>query len=90
MPRLDAVRAKRPVRLPAVRSRPEVRQVLEAVEGAEGLCKLLAEMQYGAGLRVLESCRVRVHDVDLGRGQILIRDGKGGQGPHRHATAHPE
>ena len=79
LPRIDAVRAKRPLRLPVVMSRPEVRQVLAGVTGAGGLFKLLAELQYGAGLRVLESCRVRVHDVDLGRGQILVRDGKGGK-----------
>jgi integron integrase len=79
LPRLDAVRAKRPARLPVVMSRPEVRLVLEAVSGADGQYKLQAELQYGAGLRVLESCRVRVHDVDLGRGQLLVRDGKGGK-----------
>ena len=78
LPRIDAVRARRPVRLPVVLSRPEVRQVLDALAGG-GLFKLLAELQDGAGLRVLESCRVRVHDVDLGRGQILVRDGKGGK-----------
>jgi integron integrase len=79
LPRIDAVRARRPTRLPVVMARAEVRQVLQAVAGADGLFKLLAELQYGAGLRVLESCRVRVHDVDLGRGQVLVRDGKGGK-----------
>jgi integron integrase len=53
--------------------------VLEGVTGAAGLFRLLSELQYGTGLRVLESCRVRVHDVDLGRGQLLVRDGKGGK-----------
>jgi integron integrase len=78
LPRIDAVRAKRPARLPVVMSRAEVRQVLQAMTGSN-LFRLLAELQYGAGLRVLESCRVRVQDLDLGRGQILIRDGKGGK-----------
>jgi integron integrase len=77
LPRLDAVRAKRPERLPIVMSRLEVRQVLDAIVGAEGLFQLMAQLQYGTGMRVLESCQVRVHDMDLGRGQILIRDGKG-------------
>jgi integron integrase len=77
--RIDAVRAKRPARLPVVMSRPEVRQVLQAIGGAGGRFRLLAGLQYRAGLRVLEACRVRVHDVDPGRGQILIRDGKGGK-----------
>jgi integron integrase len=79
LPRLDAVRAKRPARLPVVMARAEVRQVLAAIEGADGLFALLAQLQYGTGMRVLESCRVRVHDIDLGRGQILLRDGKGGK-----------
>jgi hypothetical protein len=79
LPRIDAVRARRPARLPVVMSRAEVRQVLEGVTGACGLFRLLSELQYGTGLRVLESCRVHVHDVDLGRGQLLVRDGKGGK-----------
>jgi integron integrase len=77
LPRIDAVRAKRPDRLPVVMSRPEVRQVLDGIVGANGLFQVLAQMQYGSGLRVLESCQIRVHDVDLGRGQLLVRAGKG-------------
>jgi integron integrase len=77
LPRIDAVRAKRPERLPVVMSRSEVRQVLEGIVGAGGLFQLMAEVQYGSGLRVLESCRVRVHDVDVERGQVLVRAGKG-------------
>jgi integron integrase len=34
-------------------------------------------LQYGAGLRVEESCRIRVHDLGLDRQQIMVRDGKG-------------
>jgi integron integrase len=77
LPRIDAVRARRPVRLPVVLSRPEVRQVLGAVVGASGLFQLLAELQYGSGLRLMEACRLRVHDLDLPRGQLLVRAGKG-------------
>jgi site-specific recombinase XerD len=32
---------------------------------------------YGAGLRVLECCRLRVQDVDFGSNQIVVRGGKG-------------
>jgi integrase len=70
LPRLDAVRARRPERLPVVMSRAEVRQVLQAITGAEGLYQMAAELQYGSGLRVLEACRLRVHDIDLDRGQF--------------------
>jgi hypothetical protein len=75
--RVDAIRAKRPERLPVVMSRSEVRQVLEGIHGAEGLFQLMCQLQYGSGLRVMEACRVRVHDIDLERGQITVRDGKG-------------
>jgi integron integrase len=77
LPRIDAVRARRPERLPVVMSRSEVRRVLDRVVGASGLFQLQARLQYGTGLRVLESCQVRYHDLDLERGQLLVRAGKG-------------
>jgi integron integrase len=74
---LHHVRAKRPVRLPVVASRDEIRQGLAAIEGADGLFRLAVELLYGAGLRKMECLRLRVHDVDLQRHQILVRGGKG-------------
>jgi integron integrase len=74
---LHHVRAKRPVRLPVVASREEVRQVLAAIEGADGLFRLAVELLYGAGLRKMECLRLRVHDLDLRRNQIIVRGGKG-------------
>jgi integron integrase len=79
LPRLDALRARRPKRLPAVLSPEEVRLLLDAVRGGEGMFRLMAGLCYGAGLRREECCRVRVHDVDLGRQQIIVRHGKGGK-----------
>jgi integron integrase len=77
LPRLDAVRAKRPRRLPVVLSAEEVRQLLDAIRGADGVFRLMAALLYGTGLRREECCRLRVHDVDLGRHQIMVRHGKG-------------
>ena len=37
----------------------------------------MAILLYGAGLRLLECCRLRVKDVDFATNQIVIRDGKG-------------
>jgi integron integrase len=37
----------------------------------------MAVLLYGAGLRLLECCRLRVKDVDFAANQILVRDGKG-------------
>lgn len=75
LPWLDGVvRAKRPVRLPVVLSRDEVRAVLQRLEGVP---RLMACLLYGAGLRVLECCRLRVQDVDFTANQIVVRGGKG-------------
>jgi integron integrase len=74
LPRVDAVRAKRPERLPVVLSADEVRAVLDRIDG---VYRLMAELMYGAGLRLLECCRLRVKDLDFDRGQIDVREGKG-------------
>lgn len=70
----DVVRAKRPVHLPVVLSREEIRAVLQRLDGVP---RLMAVLLYGAGLRLLECCRLRVKDVDFATNQITIRDGKG-------------
>ena len=72
--RINALRAKRPERLPVVLSVDEVRAILDRMAGIH---RLLAEMLYGSGLRILECCRLRVKDLDFDRRQILVRDGKG-------------
>jgi integron integrase len=75
LPWLDGVvRAKRPVRLPVVLSRDEVRGVLQRLEGTP---RLMACLLYGAGLRVLECCRLRVQDLDFAANQVIVRSGKG-------------
>jgi integrase len=75
--RFDAVLARRPKRLPVVLSAEEVRRVLDHVEGGEAVFRLMARLLYGCGLRLLEACRLRVKDIDLERGQIIVRAGKG-------------
>ena len=70
----DVVRAKRPERLPVVLTREEVKSVLARLDGGP---RLVATLLYGTGLRLLECLRLRVKDVDFGRNQILVRDGKG-------------
>ena len=40
-------------------------------------CRLAAELQYGSGLRLNELMRLRVKDVDIKRGQVAVRGGKG-------------
>jgi integron integrase len=79
LPRLDALRAKRPKRLPTVLSPEEVRRFLDAVQGGDGLFRLMAHLLYGTGLRRQECCQLRVHDLDLVRHQLTVRHGKGGK-----------
>lgn len=74
--RFDAVRAKRPKRLPTVLSVAEVGVLLGALSGAD---RLLAELLYGCGLRVSEGCALRVKDVEVDRRRVMVRGGKGGK-----------
>src|SRR6185503_8444864 len=67
-------RARRAPRLPVVLTRPEVDAIIGQIEGPP---RLMASLLYGAGLRLMECCRLRVKDVDLARGEIIVRDGKG-------------
>ena len=72
---LDKVpRARLPERLPVVLSRDEVLGVLGRMRGTP---RLMASLMYGAGLRLLECCRLRVKDVDFARQELIVRDGKG-------------
>lgn len=42
-----------------------------------GTYRLIADLLYGAGLRLSEAVRLRVKDLDFARGEVLVRDGKG-------------
>ncbi len=70
----DMKRAKKPQRLPVVLTVEEVKRVLARMDGQHGL---MADLLYGAGLRLLECVRLRVKDVDFAMRQITVRDGKG-------------
>jgi integron integrase len=75
LPWLDgAVRAKGSRRLPVVLT-PE--EVATLIGGLRGTHRLLGALLYGTGMRIMEGLRLRVKDVDFGRNEILIRDGKG-------------
>jgi integron integrase len=69
-------------RIPVVLSKAETRHLLEKMDEQEtkdARYGLAARMQYGAGLRLSEVMRLRVQDVDLGRGTVTVRQGKGGK-----------
>lgn len=70
------VRAKRPKVLPVVLSKAQVAAFFEHIAGPE---RLVALLQYGGGLRLMEALRLRVKDVVFDRQLILVRHGKGGK-----------
>ena len=70
------VRARKPKRLPVVLTRDEVKAVLDHLDGDVWL---IASLLYGSGLRLMECLRLRVLDVEFARGEIVVRDGKGGK-----------
>lgn len=63
-------------RVPVVLTREEVEAVMRELTGTPWLVGMLL---YGSGLRLLECLQLRVKDVDLGRGEIRVRDTKGGK-----------
>ncbi|MDO5506389.1 MAG: integron integrase [Pseudoxanthomonas suwonensis] len=72
----SVVRARGRRRLPVVLSREEVTRLLLGMPEAH---RIQASLLYGTGMRVLECLRLRVKDVDFGRMEITVRDGKGGK-----------
>ena len=71
---ISAIRSKKAPRLPVVLSTNEVSQMFRHMKG-ETL--LMAQMMYGAGLRLNEILRLRVQDIDFEYGYLTIRAGKG-------------
>jgi integron integrase len=72
----QALRAKKPKRLPTVLTRDEVQQVFAHLSG---LYLLMARLLYGSGLRLMECLRLRVKDIDFHYRTITVRDAKGEQ-----------
>jgi integron integrase len=66
--------SRRGPQIPTVLSRKECQRLFEAMEGTS---RLMAELMYGSGLRLMELLRLRMKDVDLTRQQVIVRGGKG-------------
>lgn len=77
LPWLEKVtRAARPQRRPVVLTRAQVHALLTHLEGTTWL---IASLLYGSGLRLNEALRLRVKDLSLERGELLVREAKGGK-----------
>ena len=70
------VRVKRPPKLPVVLDPGEVRAVLARLRAPY---RLMAELLYGSGLRLLECLRLRIKDVDFQYLHVVVRETKGGK-----------
>lgn len=70
---LEFVRTRRHPRLPVVFTRTEVHAILAHLTHPY---VLMAQLLYGAGLRVMECLRLRIKDIDIPKHQITVRQGK--------------
>lgn len=70
----DTVRAKRGQKLPAVFTVEEIKQLLLSLEAPY---RLIVELLYGSGMRLMELARLRVKDIDCEASTIFVRSGKG-------------
>lgn len=73
-PPLEFRRSRQYRRPPVVFTDQEARAVIEKLSDP---FKLMAELMYGSGLRVSETLRLRIKDIDFGQGQLIVREGKG-------------
>ncbi|VGO23470.1 integron integrase [Pontiella sulfatireligans] len=73
---ISPMRSKKQRKPPTVLTQNEVQQVLRSMEGTH---RLMAQLLYGCGLRLMECIRLRIQDIDFGQGRIFVRCGKGGK-----------
>jgi integron integrase len=72
----NITRATSAKRLPVVLTREEVGALLARLQGTPWL---VASLLYGSGLRLMEGLRLRVKDLALERGELIVREAKGGK-----------
>lgn len=70
----STVRAKRGQKLPVVFSVDKIKSLLSHMTGKS---RLIAELLYGSGMRLMELARLRVRDIDFDANTIFVRSGKG-------------
>jgi len=73
---VDALRAKRPKRLPTVLTKDETLRLVGCLSITH---QLMAKLIHGSGVRLMECLRLRVKDLEFDRQALIVRDGKGAQ-----------
>lgn len=76
IPELRFHRAARQRKLPTVLSVTEVAAVLAQLHDAQ---RLIVQLMYGSGLRLMEATRLRVKDVDFANSALWVQEAKGGK-----------
>ncbi|MCG2754828.1 MAG: integron integrase [Desulfobacteraceae bacterium] len=71
---VNALRAKKPQRLPTVLTFDETMAIIDSITG---IFQLIVKLLYGCGLRGIECVRLRIKDIDFKMNQIIVRNGKG-------------
>ena len=71
---IKPARTSKTKRLPTVLSRSEVQQIVTHLRGTP---KLVIQLLYGSGLRLMEGVTLRVQDLDFAHSQLIVRNGKG-------------
>jgi len=69
------VRPKKEKTLPVVLSRSEVKIMINSIANPKHQCIL--RLLYGCGLRISELINIRMKDIDMERGTLLVKAGKG-------------
>lgn len=75
VPNIKSLRVKENKRLPVVLTKDEVRRVLNCIHGEP--YNLIAQLLYGAGLRLSEAQKLRIKDVNFENYILFIRGAKG-------------
>jgi len=71
---INSVRARQKRRLPVVLTIKEVNNIFDEMSG---LYCLMVKLIYGCGLRLQECLSLRIKDVDIEQGIVIVRSGKG-------------
>lgn len=71
---INAVRANKKIHVPVVMTREETSKVIKMMGGTT---QIAAKLMYGSGLRISETIRLRVQDIDYKMKTITVRSGKG-------------
>jgi integron integrase len=71
---IEPVRARKKIRLPVVLTQNEIIMVLARMKGIH---RLMVNLLYGSGLRLMECVRLRIKDIDFDGNKIHVISGKG-------------